>query len=65
MAAAMIELVQKSGAAIVGCGFLIEKVFDQGRAVLPNDVMVEPLVRVMDIKEGVITFEEGRTDLTL
>ena len=38
MAAAMIELVQKSGAAIVGCGFLIEKVFDQGRAVLPNDV---------------------------
>ena len=65
MAAAIIELVEKSGASLVGCGFLIEKVYDQGRAMLHNDVMIEPLVRVMSVKDGVIGFEEGPGSLAL
>jgi hypothetical protein len=31
---------------VKGCGFLIEKMYDGGRAMLPQDALVVPVVRV-------------------
>ena len=65
MASACIELVAKSGAHVVGCGFLIEKMFDKGRAALPSNVMIEPLVRIISVMDGNIAFDESQEDESL
>lgn len=56
MTAACIELVKQSGAKLVGCGFLIEKMYDSGRMLLPVDVMIEPVVKVRSVTDGIIEF---------
>jgi len=60
MAAAVAELVSKTGATLVGCGFLIEKEFDQGRALLPRGVMTESVVSIKSVDNGAIEFSEPR-----
>ena len=44
MVGALIELIRKSGATLVGCGFLIDKAYEGGRDVLPKDAMIHSLV---------------------
>ena len=57
MVGALIELIRKSGATIVGCGFLIDKAYEGGRDVLPKDAMIHSLVSIAGVKDSVIHFE--------
>ena len=57
MVGALIELIRKSGATLVGCGFLIDKAYEGGRDVLPKDAMIHSLVSIASVKDSVIHFE--------
>mmetsp|Transcript_12768 Transcript_12768/g.41753 ORF Transcript_12768/g.41753 Transcript_12768/m.41753 type:complete len:188 (-) Transcript_12768:383-946(-) len=52
--------VHRSGAKVKGCGFLIEKMHDGGRASLPRDALVVAVVRVQSVTDGHIVFCEER-----
>ena len=55
----VLELVEKSGAEIVGMGFLIEKSFQRGGEELRGrGVKVEPLARIASLDDCKITFDE-------
>lgn len=43
----------------MGCGFLIDKVYDKGRDVLPKDAMIHSLVSIRSVEDSVIVFENG------
>lgn len=51
------ELIRKSGATLVGCGFLIDKAYEKGREVLPKDAMIHSLVSIQSVQDSVIHFE--------
>jgi xanthine phosphoribosyltransferase len=54
-----LELVEKSGAEIVGMGFLIEKSFQRGGEELRRrGVKVESLARIASLDDCKITFDE-------
>ncbi|MBQ5669470.1 MAG: xanthine phosphoribosyltransferase, partial [Tidjanibacter sp.] len=54
-----LELVEKSGAEIVGMGFLIEKSFQRGGEELRGrGVKVESLARIASLDDCKITFDE-------
>lgn len=54
-----IELVEKSGAELVGMGFLIEKAFQKGREVIAEyGIPTESLARIASLDGGTITFCE-------
>lgn len=55
-AAACADLVKQSGAKVKGCGFLIEKMYDGGHALLPEDALVVSVVRVKNVSDGRIEF---------
>jgi len=51
--AALVRLVEKAGAELVGIGVLIEKRFERGREALAHlEVPVEALVTVAEMREG-------------
>ena len=56
----LIDLVQISGATLVGAGIVIEKTFEPGGKLLrQRGVRVESLARIAGVDEkGKITFEE-------
>ena len=61
MAAAVVELVKACGATAVGCGFLIEKGYCNGRGALglPAEAVIEPVVRIQGISGGNIEFADA------
>lgn len=54
---ALADLVQQSGATLVGIGAVIEKTFEGGRAFLASrfDVPIQALVTITDMSDGKIT----------
>ena len=51
--AALVRLVQKAGAELVGIGVLIEKQFEGGRKVLAHlNVPIEALVTIVEMRDG-------------
>lgn len=55
----MRNLVEQSGATVVGMGFVIEKTFQEGGALLrKSGIHVESLARIKTIADGKIVFEE-------
>lgn len=53
------DLVEKSGAKLAGMGFIIEKSFQEGgRRLREQGVHVESLVRIKDLGDNKIEFEE-------
>jgi len=56
----LIEILEQAGAEVKGVGIVIEKSFQDGRAVLENmGVPVTSLARVASIADGTITFLEA------
>jgi xanthine phosphoribosyltransferase len=51
---ALVDLVQQSGATLVGIGAVIEKTFEGGRALLASrfEVPIEALVTITDMSDG-------------
>lgn len=58
-ALALTDLVAKSGASLLGYGFMIEKRFEYGRQKLPAGIPVEALVSIASVEGGVVQFYEG------
>lgn len=55
----ILELVKQSGAELVGMGFLVEKSFQEGRALLEgSNIRVESLARIASLDGGIIKFVE-------
>lgn len=53
------EIVEQSGAMLVGMGFLVEKSFQAGREILERlDVKIESLARIASLDDGVVKFVE-------
>ena len=56
---ALVRLVEEAGAELVGIGTIIEKEFEEGRALLEGlDIPVESLVVITDMSDGRIVFAE-------
>ena len=56
---ALVELVQRSGASLVGIGAVIEKRFEGGRAELADlNVPIETLAVITSMENGKIVLEE-------
>ena len=57
--AGLVRLAQTAGATLVGIGTLIEKTFEEGRALLSSlNVPVEALVPIASLDHGQIIFAE-------
>ncbi|XID74470.1 xanthine phosphoribosyltransferase [Alkanindiges sp. WGS2144] len=58
-AQALVELINQAGASIAGIGIVIEKSFQDGRALLLNQgYRVESLARIQSLNNGTIQFVE-------
>ncbi|MCY1406813.1 Xanthine phosphoribosyltransferase [compost metagenome] len=56
-AKALIDLITQAGASIAGIGIVIEKSFQEGRALLESEgYRVESLARVKSLADGKVTF---------
>ena len=56
---ALVELVQKAGASLMGIGAVIEKRFEGGRAALAAlDVPIETLAVITSMENGKIVIDE-------
>lgn len=54
----LIKIIQRSGAALVGLGVVVEKSFQAGgRTLREQGIRVEPLVRISSLDNGEIKFE--------
>lgn len=55
----LVELCQQAGATVTGIGILIEKSFQDGRALLEEmDLKVVSLARIASLKNGIVEFLE-------
>ncbi|MGQ7816664.1 xanthine phosphoribosyltransferase [Pseudomonas sp. A46] len=58
-AKALIDLIQQAGASVAGIGIVIEKSFQDGRALLEREgYRIESLARVASLADGQVTFLE-------
>ena len=56
-AKALIDLIQQAGASIAGIGIVIEKSFQEGRALLESEgYRIESLARIASLADGQVTF---------
>ncbi|MEI2272690.1 xanthine phosphoribosyltransferase [Sphingobacterium sp. ML3W] len=56
----MLDLIQQSGAALLGMGFIIEKSFQEGGERLRklSDIRIESLARIKSLEVDKVSFEE-------
>ncbi|GAA4179964.1 MULTISPECIES: xanthine phosphoribosyltransferase [Sphingobacterium] len=56
----MLDLIQQSGAALLGMGFIIEKSFQEGGKRLRelSDIRIESLARIKSLEVDKVSFEE-------